>query len=85
LNALILVITLILTFWLVALVWSLKVAKRVFQIIIYFALIFVVISGIYVGYQSYRWGSLLHELNERSFNATAILNSPPPAPVVNQN
>lgn|GEM_PF-5062044 len=76
-SALILVTTLLLTFWLISLVWSQKVAKRVFQIVIYLALIIAVIFGIYIGYQSYRLGSLLHQVNERSLDAIKVINLPP--------
>ncbi len=82
-TALIFVITLLLTFWLISLVWNQKIAQRVFKIAIYLGLIVVLIAGIYLGYQGYRWGSLLHQLNERSMMATALINTPP-AQTINQ-
>lgn len=88
LSALIFVITLILTFWLISLVWSQKIAKRVFKVVIYAGLIIAAITAIYVAYQGYRWGSLLHQLNEGSLQTTRIINSPSlaaPWPAPNQN
>lgn len=88
LSALLFVITLLLTYWLISLVWSQKVAKCVFKFFIYIGLIVAIILAIYVGYQGYRWGALLHQLNERSLDTTKIISSPSleaPLPPAQQN
>lgn len=76
LSALLFVITLILTYWLISLVWSQKVAKRAFKFFIYCGVIVAIVLGIYVGYQGYRWGALINQLNERSLNTTKLITSP---------
>ncbi len=76
-SALIFIITLLLTFWLLSLVWSQKVAKRIFQVIISLGIIIALCGGVYVAYQGYRWTALINQLNQRSLTATEVVNSLP--------
>jgi hypothetical protein len=77
LSLLIFVITLLLLFWLISLVWSQKIAKRIFKVFFYVGLLVGILMASYVLYQSYRWGAVLHQANEHGLDITKVITAAP--------